>query len=185
MDERVHREPATDADGAISDAADLTLKEQLRVEIRQLQFYTPGALHKFCRARCRQNIETGASGTHGEAVYLRYGPRSLYIVCGEDARSGLPPDPDEKRSGNATDISHGKSLFRLKGKRAYQFLRDYSSLDLDDERVRNFRMAKCRIGDFQVLMWWRQPTDVCLLLDRSYAQAFVNFLRALAQRWAG
>jgi len=87
-------------------------------------------------------------------------------------------------SGIMTDIGHGFCEFRLGGEHALDFLGNYCSTDLASQCGGERRSLRCLLGQYPILLWWDDIADVRLLVDRSYAQSFYDYLGNLMARWS-
>jgi len=83
---------------------------------------------------------------------------------------------------NLTDISHGFCELNLTGESALAFIELYVSVNMNSARLRESRQIRCRFGQYSILLWWDDVDDIRILVDRSYAQSFKNYLVHLMQR---
>jgi hypothetical protein len=81
-----------------------------------------------------------------------------------------------------TDISHGYSQFRLGGEQAFDFTASYASVNIAALRDTS-ACRRCRLGQYTVILWWEDRQEIQLLLERSYAQSFTDYIDALIARW--
>lgn len=171
MSETVVPAPATDAKGPLNAVSGLRLDE-LAVRISVLAAATPAALDAGLAA-AGLSLMLGQKRQSGGSMTLRFWPDRCWVV-GE-----IPTLPDGMY---LTDISHGQSVLCLRGVEALHLLAQYASADLLAASVRRERALRCRIGPYDVTLWWDNTRDLRLALARSLAQSFVDFLRASAQR---
>jgi len=81
-----------------------------------------------------------------------------------------------------TDITHGVCEFRLGGEHAWAFLGSYTSVDLTAPVDSGCR--RCLLGQYSLVLWWDDTGDIRLLIERSYAQSFYDYLAQLMARWS-
>lgn len=81
-----------------------------------------------------------------------------------------------------TDVSHGYRQFRLGGEQAFDFIASYLSMNIAPLRDAP-ACRRCRLGQYTVILWWEDRQDIQLLLERSYAQSFADYIDALIARW--
>lgn len=106
-------------------------------------------------------------------------PHKAYLIS---AQASLPTSLDEF-SSMLTDIGHGFCELSLVGEQVIEFLDNYSSTDLKEAGIVATRNLRCRLGQYPIILWWDQPDDIRILIDRSYAQSFCDYLEQLMQRW--
>lgn len=163
--------PATDANGPLNAGSGLRLDE-LAVRISVLASPSPAALDAGL-AEAGLSLGLGQKRQSGDTPVLRFWPDRCWIA-GE-----VPALPDGMY---LTDISLGQTVLCLRGVEALHFLAHYASADLLAASVRRERALRCRIGPYDVTLWWDNTRDLRLAVARSFAQSFVDFLRAAAQR---
>ena len=83
-----------------------------------------------------------------------------------------------------TDISHGFCELSLSGTSALDFLNSYTSAELTDPGVTTSRCLRCRLGHYQIILWWDDINEIHMLVDRSYAQSLCDYLDTLSLRWS-
>jgi hypothetical protein len=79
---------------------------------------------------------------------------------------------------------HGLCEFRLGGEHAWAFLGSYTSVDLAAPVGSGCR--RCLLGQYPLVLWWDDiggARDIHLLIERSYAQSFFDYLAQLMTRW--
>lgn len=107
-------------------------------------------------------------------------PHKAYLRSTEISPPELPADC----SSMLTDISHGFCELSLKGSNPLEFLDNYTSVDLGTAENTTKRNLRCLLGQYQIILWWDDITEVHILVDRSYAQSFRDYLDTLFQRWS-
>lgn len=81
-----------------------------------------------------------------------------------------------------TDISHGFCTFKLSGESTLTFLNNYCSADLKQPNINGHQCLRTSMGHYLILLWWDDSTEIHLLINRSYAQSFADYLNVLASR---
>jgi hypothetical protein len=81
-----------------------------------------------------------------------------------------------------SDISHGYRQFRMGGEQAFDFVASYLSTDIAAQR-HVAACRRCRLGQYTPILWWDDQQDIRLLLERSYAQSFADYIDTLLARW--
>jgi hypothetical protein len=105
-------------------------------------------------------------------------PQQAYL----HSRQATPPAIPGKLESLLTDIAHGYCQFRLHGERGFDFVASYLSADIAALRD-NAACRRCRLGQYTVILWWDDHRDMHLLLERSYAQSFADYIDTLIARW--
>ncbi len=131
-------------------------------------------LNDFADRLFRQNIGFGEMISSENHHMFQLWPDAAYLLSDQ---AELPPSTADFDS-MITDISHGFSALNLCGENALAFLNDYSSADISKQQV-----IRTNIGHYRVVIWWHDSTDVWLLVERSYAHSFTEFLQLLEIRW--
>lgn len=162
---------ATDAAGPLSAASVLRLDE-LALQINVLAASSPAVLDAGL-AEAGLSLGLGQKRPAGTGLLLRFWPDRCWIV---GAPSALPAKLV------LTDISHGQVPLCLRGVEALHFVAHYASADLLAAKARREKALRCRVGPYDVTMWWETTRDLRLAVERSLAQSFVDFLRSAAQR---
>lgn len=162
---------ATDAAGPLTVASGLRLDE-LALQINVMAASTPAGLDAGL-AKAGLSLGLGQQRPSGDGLLLRFWPDRCWVV---GAVAALP-------AGLAlTEISHGQTVLCLRGVEALHFVAKYASADLLAATVRREKALRCRVGPYDVTMWWETTRHLCLAVERSLAQSFVDFLRSAAQR---
>jgi uncharacterized membrane protein YhdT len=119
-----------------------------------------------------------ASLALGEGLYLlRAWPHQAYLLT---ATAGLPAAaiPFETLT---TDIADAFCAFSLEGESAFGFIADYLSTDIH-ESDSGSHCLRCRLGHYTALLWWQDRRCLHLLIDRSLAQSFEDYIGHLLKR---
>ncbi len=171
MAEPVHLAASSDAAGPLDAVCGLRLDE-VAVPVHVLAASSPARLEAGL-ASAGLSLALGQKRPCGDGMLLRLWPDRCWIV-GE-----IPALPAGMVPG---DISHGQTVLCLRGVEALHFLAQHASADLLAASVRHQRTLRCRVGPYDVTLWWETTRDLRLAVERSLAQSMVDFLRAAAQR---
>jgi sarcosine oxidase gamma subunit len=109
---------------------------------------------------------------------LRLWPHQAYLLADNQP---LPASVPEFES-LMTDISDGYFEFRLSGEQAFSFIANYLSADLAKSDLGS-ACLRCRLGHYVVILWWEDRHQLQLLIERSYAQSFADYIESLMARW--
>ena len=111
---------------------------------------------------------------------LRLWPHKALLLS---SQAGLPSNTQEFTT-MLTDISHGFCEFRLGGEHALAFLGAYCSFDPARQQAEGKHSLRCLLGQYPVLLWWDEVDDIRILVERSLALSFYDYLAVLADRWS-
>jgi sarcosine oxidase subunit gamma len=116
----------------------------------------------------------GAARTAGEATLIGIGPGAFLAIGVSDEalgrlRGALPAD-----QAALTDVSHGRSLFKLEGDAAEPVLQKCVTIDLS--RLSPGHAAQTMIDHVDVLIHRVADTDFRLLTFRSFARSLAEWL---------
>ena len=171
---------ATDGSTLRSENADLTITE---IEIRSLweiQGNHQQNLAEFVMAVFSEPVPTGSMLSADDQRLLKLWPQRAWLLSNCQS---LPPEVTSYEA-LMTDISHGVCEFRLGGEHAWAFLDSYTSVDLAAPMGAGCR--RCLLGQYALVLWWDDSGgigDIHLLIERSYAQSFFDYLGQLMMRW--
>ncbi len=130
-------------------------------------------LNDFADRLFRQAISFGEVISSENHHMFQLWPDAAYLLSDQIE---LPPSTEEFVS-MVTDISHGFSTLNLCGENALAFLNDHSSADISNQQI-----IRTNIGHYQGIIWRHSNTDIWLLVERSYAHSFTEFLQLLETR---
>lgn len=164
---------ATDATGYLNGPLELRLDER-PLFIQSIQA-TDAQFLNTCLKKAAIELPVGSKRKPDDGIQLRIWPNK-YLDINESGQHVLP------KGLNATDIGHGQSCLRLRGVNALHFLANYTVADLRSQPIRKAAVLRTKIGHYDALLWWDSTRDIHVLVDRSYAQSFVDYIRALALR---
>jgi len=126
-----------------------------------------------------QDLNFGEMITSDNLRLIQLWPQVAYLISAEDSL----PDTAYEFESLITDIGHGFCDLNLSGEGALVFLNDYSSADLDQQFVNSNRTVRTSLGHFQILLWWDEASNIHILVDRSYAQSFTDYIGHITSRW--
>jgi sarcosine oxidase gamma subunit len=116
---------------------------------------------------------------HSAALrWLRLWPHQAYLLADKQP---MPASVHEFES-LMTDISDGYCEFRLSGGQAFDFIANYLTADLAKSDPGS-ACLRCRLGHYVVILWWEHRHQLQLLVERSYAQSFADYIESLMARW--
>ena len=138
-------------------------------------FRSDDEFNRFCKLVTHRNVGKGKTALADTLLLLRYSPFSTYIVSEQLKLE----DFNSAHQDQLTDVSHGKCVICIQGNAILNLFADYCSTDLFAGQNDEFQMVKTRFIDYEITIWWNSDVEINLLIDRSYAQSFVDFLHLL------
>jgi heterotetrameric sarcosine oxidase gamma subunit len=174
-------EPATKAAGSLDGLPGLTLDEELKTGVWVLKTGSPESTTKIAVSLAGRVPGLGEMIDNHQVRILRYSPDTMYLLFNLESAPNLA----QELKAFVTDISHGMCELILKGEKALDFIGDYVSVSVNKPRNFESGTLRCRIGHFKVLIWWSDESDVHILVERSFAQSFYDYMLALSLRWSG
>ena len=175
--ERLAIEPATEGSTLRSKNADLTLTEIEILSLWSVQDNHQRDLAEFVMAVFADTVPPcGMTSARGLRL-LKLWPQRAWLLA---HRHSLPAEVAAFEN-LMTDITHGVCEFRLGGEHAWAFLGSYTSVDLAASEDSGCR--RCLLGQYPLVLWWDDTGDIRLLIERSYAQSFYDYLAGLMTRW--
>ena len=181
MGEAIPLELATNAMGSLGGLSGMTLDESLETGVWLLKSHSPGTVDRIAVSLVCRIPDLGEMIDSHQVRLLRYSPDTMYLLFDWEKAPKLAP----ALRACVTDISHGMCGLNLKGEKALEFIGDYVSVSVNSPGIYESRNMRCRIGHFKVLIWWSDIRDVHILVDRSFAQSFYDYMLALSLRWTG
>ncbi len=159
------------------DGRELFISEQ-QTPVFEVQFGTMEELDQFCHSVIQRIVGTGEMAVADNMLLLRFSPFSTYVVW----RHQKLENSETEHQDHLTDITHGKCVLTVQGDSVLKFFADYCSTDLLSAHDRNFGMIKTRFIDHELTIWWDSNDQINVMIDRSYALSFVDFLYSLFTR---
>jgi hypothetical protein len=179
MTSQLVKERATNSSGVISQQRGLSLCEINIGGLWSIRSSASHDLNGFARSVFDQDIKFGEMITFDNLRLIQLWPQAAYLITADNSL----PDTASEFETLITDIGHGFCDLNLSGEGALVFLNDHSSVDLNQQNISINRTVRTSLGHFQILLWWDEATDIHILVDRSYAQSFADYLAHLADRW--
>jgi len=180
MTEFIERETVTDGDTIQSPDSSLALNEITDRFVWSVQADHQGSLSAFTDAIFAATPRSGEVLSTVSLRLLQLWPHKAWLLS---SNAQLPHAVDDF-SGMMTDIGHGFCEFRLRGEHALDFLDSYSSANPAHQSGGTRRSLRCLLGQYPVVLWWEDSADIRLLVERSYAQSFYDYLASLMARWS-
>jgi heterotetrameric sarcosine oxidase gamma subunit len=168
---------ATDGRTLHSENADLILTEIEILSLWSIQGNHQQDLAEFVMAIFSESVAACGMTSAGDLRLLKLWPQRAWLLA---HRHSLPAEIAAFEA-LMTDISHGLCEFRLGGEHAWAFLASYTSVDLASPVGSGCR--RCLLGQYPLVLWWDNIGDIHLLIERSYAQSFFDYLAQLMTRW--
>lgn len=173
MVDHQHITNATDAMGLLNGTLELRLDERL-MSVQEVLSKDAQSLN-ISLEKTAIELPIDSKRKTDDGIQLRLWSNK-YMDINENGQHVLP------EGLRATDVGHGHSCLRLRGINALHFLANYTTADLRSYSIRNSATLRTKIGPYDALLWWDNTRDVHMMVDRSYAQSFVDHIRALALR---
>jgi len=109
---------------------------------------------------------------------LRLWPHQAYLLADDQPL----PDSVQELKSLMTDISDAYCRFQLSGLQAFSFIANYLTADLAMPNPDN-SCLRCRLGHYIAILWWENNQQLQLLVERSQAQSFKEYIESLMARW--
>lgn len=176
MFESFVKEPAIEIIGSVADD-ELTIIESIGLSIYFIQQNAQFDLKAFSQSVFSQDIAMGKMLIKDKLRLIQLSPKNAYLFSEEPQESGI-------FSSMICDISHGYCHLKLSGsKQALEFINSYTPADLNNSNTAKSKTAKTLLGHFNVILWWDSHEKIKLVIDRSYAQSFADYLSSLFKTW--
>jgi sarcosine oxidase gamma subunit len=175
--DRLASDSATAGSMLRSENADLTLTEVEILSLWSIQGNHQQDLAKFVMAVFSESVPACGMTSTGALRLLKLWPQRAWLLA---HRHSLPAEVAAFET-LMTDITHGVCEFRLGGEHARPFPGSYTSADLSAPVGSGCR--RCLLGQYPLVLWWDDIADIRLLIERSYAQSFSDYLAQLMTRW--
>jgi len=180
MTELIELETVTDGSAIQSPDSSLALNEIADRFVWSVQPDHRGNLNAFTETVFNTAPRSGEVLKMDSLRLLYLWPHKAWLLS---SSAQLPRAVDDF-SAIMTDIGHGYCEFRLCGEHALDFLGSYSSTNPAEQCGDLQRSLRCLLGQYQVLLWWDECDDIRLLVERSYARSFYDYLASLMARWS-
>lgn len=180
MAEQVHRQSATLLTSTRTLNSGLSICEIEQRHLWSIQTNRNYELAIFARAIFGDAPQIGEMLGADALRLLQLWPHKAYLLSTQPDL----PDSLHRFSSMLTDISHGFCELSLGGEQALEFLASHASADLMQTRIAETRNLRCLLGQYQVTLWWDRLDDIRILVERSCAISFCDYLEHLLQRWS-
>jgi len=176
--ESILTNPATEGAAMPVSASGLSIYEVETRRIWSVQANQANSLGTFITTVFNANPQPGRMLLCDRLRLLQLWPHKAYLL------SDLPKLTSTIATFETmlTDISFGFCELSLSGDLVFDFVKPYVSVDLSSTNLRESRNLRCRFGQYSILLWWDDPAELRILVDRSYAQSFRSYLEHLMQR---
>ena len=151
------------------------------VEVTDQHIYSiqPNAqfnLNIFSQSAFSQDITLGQMLIDDQLRLIQLSPKGAYLISNA-------PLALKRFNSMITDISHGYCHLELSGQQTLEFINSHTPADLNNSNIVKSKTAKTLLGHFNVILWWDSHEKIKLLIDRSYAQSFADYLSSLFKTW--
>ena len=180
MTELLERDSVTDGGVIESPDSSLALSEITDRLLWSVQPDHQGDLNAFTAAVFASAPRPGEVLKMDSLRLLQLWPHKAWLLASSPE---LPRGLDDY-GDMMTDIGHGYCEFRLGGEQALDFLGSYTSSSPAQQCNGAKRSLRCLLGQYPVLLWWDDSADIRLLVERSLAQSFYDYLASLMARWS-
>ena len=180
MIDQVNRQAATThslTQAANSDFSVIEIKDRY---LWSIQANREHSLSVITQALFHETAQFGSMLTTDSLRLIHLWPHKAYLLAAQPSLPGAL----QEFSSMLTDISHGFCELSLVDNQALELLDCHTSANLKDTQVAKTRNLRCLIGQYQVILWWDLVSDIHILIDRSYAQSFCDYLEQLRRRWS-
>ncbi len=157
----------------------LCLTEYPQRRIWSVQANRHQDLARFCEALFGRAIDPGAMAGDEDLRLIRLWPHKALLLSTDPV---LPTAASEMTS-MATEVGHGLCELGLGGSQVFVFLNSYATVDMDAAGISAASCVRGRLGHYPATLWWDDKRDIRVLIDRSLAQSFCDWIGHLAQRW--
>jgi sarcosine oxidase gamma subunit len=180
MTEPIERDTVTDAGVIESPDSSLALSEIADRFLWSVQPHHQGNLNTFAEAVFGSAPRPGEVLKMESLRLLQLWPHKAWLL----ASSAQLSHRLEEFSGIMTDIGHGYCEFRLTGEPALDFLGSYTSANPADQCAGAEHSLRCLLGQYPLVLWWEDSADIRLLVERSCARSFYDYIASLMARWS-
>lgn len=178
MTELIERDTVTGAGVIESPDSSLALSEVADRFLWSIQPAHQGNLNTFTEAVFATAPRPGEVLKADSLHLLQLWPHKAWLL----ASSAQLPHTLDDYSGIITDIGHGYCEFRLSGEHALDFLGGYTSDSPANRCAAAKPSLRCLLGQYPLVLWWENSADIRLLVERSCAQSFYDYIASLMAR---
>jgi heterotetrameric sarcosine oxidase gamma subunit len=156
----------------------LSLIDLPRPQIWLVQANRLKGISEISQMICGQIVAQGGMVVNNESKLLQLWPNKLLLLIEEIESEHLA-----QLKSNLTDVSHGYNFLQLQGDSSLEFINAHVPVDLESGPFLTHRVARSQFESYSVIFWWDKPDTVQLLIDRSYAESFREYLESLINLW--
>ncbi|MFT5217940.1 MAG: heterotetrameric sarcosine oxidase gamma subunit [Planctomycetota bacterium] len=135
-------------------------------------------LKRFSESLLNRAIRFGETIANDQLRLIQLWPDAAYLYSQQVELPAIASEYEKM----ITDISHGFCRIQLTGENALPFLNNYCSADLEQADINSNQCLRTSLGHYSIVIWWGSKSELQLLVDRSYAHSFIDFLNTLALR---
>jgi sarcosine oxidase gamma subunit len=180
MADKVLQEYATTGLAAQWKSTGITLTETKGYGLWSVHDNRDHCLSKLVQAVFGETPRPGKMLTNNSFRLIHLWPHKAYLRSTESSL----PGPLNDFNSMVTDISHGFCELSLLGNNPFEFLNSYTSADLTATSTTASCNLRCLLGQYPIILWWDDTAEIRILVDRSYAQSFCDYLAQLYLRWS-
>ena len=180
MANQINRQAATIHNRGRDQISGFLISEIVDRYLWSVQTSSEQTLVGFSQAIFAEPMQFGDMLTQDSLRLIHLWPHQAYLLAEQPSL----PESLHQFSSMFTDISHGICELSLIGDQALAFLDNHASVNLKNQQITETRNLRCLVGQYPVILWWDQGSDIRLLIDRSYAQSLCDYLNHLMQRWS-
>jgi sarcosine oxidase gamma subunit len=178
MPESIEVRGATDApDYPVPDAS-LTIYETDQLNIWSVQSNHLHSLEDYFLGTFNAEPQIGRMFFSDEWRLIQISPNRAFLI----SEQSTPLQSTTNYKTMLTDVSHGYCELCLSGEFSFDFVGLYISVDLNKALIRGKDNLRCRFGQYSCLLYWDNSDQVRVLIERSYARSFRNYLDHLLKR---
>lgn len=158
--------------------SDLSVHETNGLHIWSVQSNHLHSLKDYFQEKFSAKLRTGQMLLLDDWRLIQVSPGRAFLIT---AKPTLPPT-SARYETMLTDVSHGYCELCLSGKQSFDFTSLYLSADLNKVASMDTNSLRCRFGQYNCLLYWDDIDQVRILIERSYAQSFRDYLNHLMLR---
>jgi|TARA_B110000971_G_scaffold142234_1_gene145420 heterotetrameric sarcosine oxidase gamma subunit len=179
MIEAIDINAVTQAPEGNLDDDELSVHENALGSLWSVQSNKSNSLEDFVQATFSTELDQGVILQKDDYRLIQLSPYRALIISEAIAL----PQAIANYESMLTDVSHGYCELCVTGKQAIEFLRLYISADMAKAIDSGSFSLSCLLGQYSCILWWHDINEIHILVERSYAQSFRNYLNHLIQRY--
>lgn len=148
------------------------------IEIWSVQSNQQHDVSEFCHSIVGNELGVGETSGNELLRVLRHWPKKVYVITDRSQLLQIEP----KYADMITDVSDAYCKMTLTGESALQFLDQSSPLEfMQNSRFK--KTAKTLCGQYPIIVWWDDNSEIKLLIERSLSESYRDYLSVLADRF--